>query len=341
MNRFGVVGLVFCMMVASFCDAQTVFVDIDNQTQNKLLEGYQTLPLPELKEIDFSDELFITAVHQIPAYGLYSEQWDSTHLRSVQLTLPVGEEGLKVILVGSYNSPFIYPCRGNVILHYGQQKKAAFHTGIDFQLNMDDLVYACFDGVVRMGTHYGDYGKTVVIRHYNGLETVYSHLNQIQVKTGQIIKAGHVIGLAGNTGLTNSKANHATLHFETRFLNEYFDPQKLFDIENRNLLDNTLLLTSRDFNITPIPQKIVVSPEASPEQKLEKEVLPETPSEETPETETSSVPSESSAQYHVIQQGETLYRISVKYNVSVDYLLKLNNIKSPDLIKAGQKLRIK
>ena len=60
----------------------------------------------------------------------------------------------------------------------------------------------------------------VVVRHYNGLETLYAHLDKLCVKPGQMLHAGEVIGQTGKSG----NAKDYILHFETRFMNEFFDP---------------------------------------------------------------------------------------------------------------------
>jgi murein DD-endopeptidase MepM/ murein hydrolase activator NlpD len=67
----------------------------------------------------------------------------------------------------------------------------------------------------------------VVIRHFNGLETVYGHLSKTLVKVNQIVRAGEVIALGGNTG--RSTGPH--LHYEVRYLGQPIPPGELIDFE--------------------------------------------------------------------------------------------------------------
>jgi murein DD-endopeptidase MepM/ murein hydrolase activator NlpD len=76
------------------------------------------------------------------------------------------------------------------------------------------------------------YGNVIVIRHWNGLETVYGHLSKQIVKPNEIIKAGHPIGLAGNTG--RSSGTH--LHFETRFCGIPINPLEIFSFKDEDVV---------------------------------------------------------------------------------------------------------
>ena len=312
----------FCSL---FGAAQPPGVDIDDDAQNRALFDTVKRSFSDTENMDFSVESFVEKTYQIPAYNLYGQLWDTEHLRSKQFIIPFSEGQLKIILVESYNTPFVFPCKGEPILNYGQQK-ILFHPGTDFSLSPDSPVFACFDGVVRIAKIYGEYNKVVVIRHYNGLETVYANLGKIYVKSGQIIKAGHSIGLAGIVG----KNSFATLHFEVRFMNETFDPALLFDFEERTLNGNILTLEPADFNIKPIPQK------KEPIYILEKNSMIADSAKVSPNISPSYRPAS-----HVVLKGETLYKIAKKYNISVKELLELNNLTETSTIFAGQKLKVK
>ncbi len=106
------------------------------------------------------------------------------------------------------------------------------HKGLDIKVYTGDTICAAFDGKVRIVKYErGGYGKYIVIRHDNGLETIYGHLSKQLVKVNQEVKAGEPIGLGGNTGL--SFGSH--LHFETRLLGEAIDPSLLFDFPNQDV----------------------------------------------------------------------------------------------------------
>lgn len=302
---------------------------------------------------------YISESYEIPAYGLYQKYWDTVNIRSKMLEIPFSNDRLMLMLVQDANNPFVMPCQFEKIkTTYGETKNGGFHPGIDLKTEPQTLVKSCFDGVVRIATYYGDYGLMVVVRHYNGLETVYAHLDKLCVTPHQIVKAGQVIGQTGTTGNTKE----CILHFETRFMNEYFDPELVIDFEEEDVLQNNMALMSRDFNIIPLEEvgnwkpaapKPSAAPAAKPavNQEVKQEVATqpkkqeaeEETVEETPKTETvnpTTTPQET-AVYHTVKAGENLYRISVKYNTTVDNILKLNNLKNADKIVEGQKLRVK
>ena len=321
---------------------------------------------------------FISESYEIPAYSLYQRYWDTSNLRSKILEIPFSNDRLMLMLVQDANNPFVMPCQFDKIrASHGETKNGAFHPGIDLKTEPQTLVKSCFDGVVRMACHYGDYGNTVVVRHYNGLETVYAHLDKVSVQPNQIVKAGQVVGQTGTSGNTKE----CLLHFETRFLNEYFDPELVIDFEEEDVLQNNMALMSRDFNILPLnevgnwkpsvsdPKPKAAAPAIKPEvaQQPKQEATQETKPEmntqmqkgtvdlDAMSPENSGMPTpqpkpqvqpqpqiaNTEAVYHTVAAGENLYRISVKYNTTVDKIMKLNNLKNADKIIEGQKLRVK
>jgi murein DD-endopeptidase MepM/ murein hydrolase activator NlpD len=159
---------------------------------------------------------------QIPAFGLYQNLWDTLYIRSDQIEIPFFDNQLKIILVQEGNTPFAFPVSGAVSIGY-VKNKVKQHAGIDFMVTKNEPVVACFDGVVRVAGKFEEYGNTVVIRHYNGLETLYAMLKDVCVVSGQSLKAGELIG---HVSIPNQNLKNA-LHFETRFLNEFFNPEKV------------------------------------------------------------------------------------------------------------------
>ncbi|HEY4800924.1 MAG TPA: peptidoglycan DD-metalloendopeptidase family protein, partial [Bacteroidia bacterium] len=111
-----------------------------------------------------------------------------------------------------------------------------YHKGIDIQLRKGDTITCAFDGMVRLAKRVCGYGNVVIVRHYNGLETVYAHLSKINVKEGDVIGSGDLVGLAGTTG--HSTGPH--LHFEVRFMGVAVDPQYFISIDYGSLLFNTV-----------------------------------------------------------------------------------------------------
>lgn len=115
-----------------------------------------------------------------------------------------------------------------------------WHHGADLDLEIGDSIYAAFDGVVRIARYnYGGYGYYIMLRHENGLETLYGHLSNILVNIGQEVRAGELIGLGGNTG--RSTGPH--LHYEVRYKGHAFDPTRLYDFTTDTLLTDSFVLT--------------------------------------------------------------------------------------------------
>ena len=101
-------------------------------------------------------------------------------------------------------------------------RSPALHTGLDMRGDTGDPVRATANGTVTSAASNGGYGKMVEIEHSNGLSTRYAHLSAIDVKVGQAVKIGQIIGKIGSTG--RSTGPH--LHYETRVDGDAVDPQK-------------------------------------------------------------------------------------------------------------------
>lgn len=331
-----------CMNVALM--AQTI--DITAFSQNRALIDTHTVALSG-EQLLTSSYPSVSETFQIPSYSLYDEYWDVDHLRSRMLTIPFSEDKLMLILVAASNNPFVVPCSfDDISLKYGPTKGGDFHPGVDLKVEPQTLVKSSFDGVVRMAKYYGDYGLTVAIRHYNGLETVYAHLDKLCVKPGQMLAAGDVIGQTGKTG----NCKEPLLHFETRFMNEYFDPELIIDFENETLVKNTWVLTSSDLNVTDLDMlgRTVIQPSSTIVKPVTPVVNTTTVEEKKPQREVAQQVNEQLKQafdgeevYHVIQKGETLYRIATQYMTTMSEILRLNNIEDADKIAAGQRIRVK
>lgn len=139
---------------------------------------------------------------------------------------------------------YAFPLLGaKVISPYAGRRK--HHSGVDLKTFAKDTIVAAFDGIVRMSKPYAAYGNVVVIRHYNGLETVYSHNSKNLVKVGDRVKAGNPVALTGRTG----RATTEHLHFEVRINGKHFNPNKVFDLENRKLLKTCLVATKSGKNL--------------------------------------------------------------------------------------------
>ena len=144
---------------------------------------------------------------------------------------------------------YAFPLPGaKVISAYGTR---GGHSGADIKTCAKDTIRAAFDGVVRMSKPYYAYGNLVVVRHANGLETIYSHNCKNLVRSGDVVKAGQPIGLTGRTG----RATTEHVHFETRINGKHFNPAILIDFEKQAIRLKCIVFTKNRkgiIRITPI-----------------------------------------------------------------------------------------
>lgn len=173
-----------------------------------------------------------TMASGIPAAEIYDSSWVNHRVHVYKdLDVPSSYD----INVSNFAMP-IKKDRIIVTSNFGYRPRfRRMHKGIDLKLATGDTVYAAFTGKVRVAEYEANgYGNFVVMRHHNGLETVYGHMSKILVKTDQFVKKGEAIGLGGNTG--RSFGSH--LHFETRFCGVAIDPSKIFNFERQNVTSN-------------------------------------------------------------------------------------------------------
>lgn len=130
-----------------------------------------------------------------------------------------------------------YPLPGAKVLSpYGNSRPGHRHSGVDLKTKPKDKILAAFDGIVTMSQPFAGYGNCVIIRHTNGLETLYSHNVKNLVKVGEHVKAGQVIALTGRTG----RATTEHLHFEVRVAGKHYNPNLVFDHDTKQLRRNKL-----------------------------------------------------------------------------------------------------
>ena len=264
----------------------------------------------KLKAVD-SLALIQQAVY--PAYSLYPN-WRNDRVHAYGNTVQIPDT-FRIDLTG-----FCMPTTHTKITSKCGPRWRRMHNGLDIKVYIGDTIRAAFDGKVRMVKYERrGYGKYVVIRHDNGLETIYGHLSKQLVKEDEYVKAGDVIGLGGNTG--RSTGSH--LHFETRFLGEVINPEFMFDFPKQDIVADSYLFI-RNANRYPY-QRTRALANLKSGKKIEN---------------TESSPSESGAiRYHKIRKGDTLGRISRIYHVSIDRLCKMNGIKRTTTLRIGQVLR--
>ena len=163
--------------------------------------------------------------------------WSDTKINPYQVNLVDMKDTVKIDM-----STFYTPVKSYVTSNFGF-RRWRHHYGIDLKVHRGDSVYNAFDGVVRITKRARDYGYYVLVRHFNGLETLYAHLNKITVRPGDTLKAGIPVGLGGNTG--RSTGYH--LHFEVRYLGNPINPNDIIDFKSFTLKNQILVLNAQHF----------------------------------------------------------------------------------------------
>ena len=236
---------------------------------------------------------------EYPALSLYPN-WSNQYVHAY---------GKEVIIPESYTidlTVFHMPTPSTRITSPFGPRWRRMHNGLDLKVNIGDTIVAAFDGKVRIVRYERrGYGKYVVIRHDNGLETIYGHLSKQLVEENQLVKAGEVIGLGGNTG--RSTGSH--LHFETRFLGIAINPALMFDFPKQDIVADTYT-----FKKTKGYQRAAGSHDTQ-------------------------LASDGTIRYHKVKSGDTLSRIAKLRGVSISTLCKLNRITTKTILRPGQVLR--
>lgn len=189
-----------------------------------------------------------------------------------------------------------------------------WHTGIDLDLDTGEPIYAAFDGIVRVAGYHGGYGRCVVVRHYNGLETLYGHLSKINFEPNTVVKAGDEIGKGGSTG--RSSGPH--LHFETRYEGNPFDPKNIFAF-NPEKID----INSAEFVLTSRVYDYLRGGASKGDFEFDE------PQEVTRKA------------WVRVRPGDTLSEIASRNHTSISNLTRLNRISTRTKLKVGYRLRIR
>lgn len=238
----------------------------------------------------------------IPADSIYKHIWTAERVNPYATPVDSLRDS---ILIDCKEA--VSPVKSYITSRFGP-RRYRYHYGTDIKVQIGDSVRAAFPGTVRIVNYDAKgYGYYVVVRHTNGLETVYGHFSRPLVDENETVSAGDVVGLGGNTG--RSTGSH--LHFETRYLGNPFNPELIFDFENGLCRSDSYLITKAGTY------------------KYKKS------------TSSNGSTNYSGAQYYKIRRGDNLSKIAQKYGTSVKRLCSLNGIKSPDKIREGQRIRVR
>lgn len=267
-----------------------------------------------LRNITMREEL------ESPSADLYAN-WDNKYAhRATELP-----ETYKIDL-----RHFTMPTTSRVITSNFGSRWGRQHKGLDIKVYIGDTIRAAFSGKVRIVRYEaGGYGKYIVIRHNNGLETIYGHLSKQLVEENQEVRSGEVIGLGGNTG--RSTGSH--LHFETRLCGVALNPALMFDFRAQDVTGDYYAFNKETYdnestNATRLRGKQDSSTYASTNSSDDYATNKRTTSGLTDQVS-----------YHKVKKGETLDRIAKKRGVTIEKICKLNHITKTMRLRPGQILR--
>lgn len=239
--------------------------------------------------------ILLNEAYIVPAMEMYPD-WENTRVHYTA-ELP---DSFRIDLTG-----FVMPTESRKITDiFGYRpRRRRMHNGLDIKVQTGDTIYAAFDGKVRITSYQRrGYGHYVVIRHNNGIETLYAHLSKKLVTEDQNVKAGDPIGLGGNTG--RSTGSH--LHFETILLGKCIDPALLFDFKNQTTTGSSYVYRKPGSKYIENGKVKYAGPEPK---------------------------------YHKVKKGDTIERIARKHGVSQRTIMKLNGLNSRSILHPGQNLR--
>ncbi|MCI6119465.1 MAG: M23 family metallopeptidase [Prevotella sp.] len=225
---------------------------------------------------------------------------------------------------------FCMPTDNRVVTSNFGRRWGRQHKGIDVKVYIGDTIRAAFSGKVRMVRYdRNGYGKYVVIRHGNGLETIYGHMSKQIVEENQIVTAGEPIGLGGNTG--RSTGSH--LHFETRLCGVALNPALMFDFRNQDVVGDTYMFYRNRYESESVVANRLRGVGGSGNNVGENEE----------DLELAIAAPEASyakdVKFHKVKSGETLSSIAKKRSTTVDELCKLNHIGKRIRLMPGQILK--
>lgn len=264
-----------------------------------------------------------------PASQLYDD-WDNTYAhRATELP-----DSFRINL-----KHFCMPCKSRVVTSNFGARWGRAHKGLDIKVYIGDTIRAAWSGKVRIVKYEGaGYGKYVVIRHNNGLETIYGHMSAWLVEENQTVKAGQPIGLGGNTG--RSTGSH--LHFETRLCGVALNPAILFDFRNQDVVADYYMFRKATYEREAIAANELrgkIGNGGYVESDVRGETMPGGDKVASRKAIPANKMQNAEIRYHKVVAGETLYGIAKRRGLTVDELCKLNHLSKDVKVRPGQLLR--
>lgn len=258
---------------------------------------------------------------QSPASELYQE-WDNRYAHK-RTQMP---DTFKIDL-----RHFCMPTPSRVVTSNFGNRWGRPHKGLDIKVYIGDTIRAAFSGKVRIVRYEaGGYGKYIVIRHPNGLETIYCHLSKQLVSENQSVKAGEVIGLGGNTG--RSTGSH--LHFETRLCGVALNPALMFDFRNQDVTGDYYV-----YNVNTYDEESVEATRLRGKVGNGGYTRDLVQNGEPGSYKDKKHADNDELLYHKVKNGETLASIAKLRGVTVEKICSLNHLSANAKVRPGMILR--
>lgn len=317
---------VLTVIILSFVSTPIIAQDILAK-QAPVDKHMRTLDTLQLRSVMEREEA------RMPASQLY-EDWNNTYAhRATELP-----DSFRINL-----KHFCMPTESRVVTSNFGARWGRAHKGLDIKVYIGDTIRSAFSGKVRIVKYEAaGYGKYVVIRHNNGLETIYGHMSDWLVEENQVVKAGQPIGLGGNTG--RSTGSH--LHFETRLCGVAINPAILFDFRNQDVVADYYMFRKNTYEKeSPLANELrgKIGNGGYVASDVRGETIPGggevTTSPARQQTQAPAKQEAAPMRYHKVAVGETLYGIAKRRGVTVDDLCRLNHITKDVKVRPGQLLR--
>lgn len=283
-----------------------------------------------VKQLDSVEIKSITARENLrtPAAQLYGDEWDNTYAHR-QTELP---DSFVINL-----RHFCMPTASRVVTSNFGSRWGRSHKGLDIKVYIGDTIRAAFSGKVRVVKYEAaGYGKYVVIRHGNGLETIYGHMSAQLVSENQTVRAGEPIGLGGNTG--RSTGSH--LHFETRLCGVALNPAIFFDFRNQDVVADQVLFTKAGYErMSEEGTRLrgMIGNGGYTRDLVQGGSYGH--SEEAVSTSVRQSYSGPERVYYKATSGDTLETVASKCGVTVDKLCRLNGFRKNQRVRPGMIIR--
>ena len=308
---------IFCLFFGFSTTAQRALDTIETELGKVVLYSNKTWSFLQVSTFDGIMNPRINALMQAQDPS-FRHPWSNDVCFTSRNDMSKLKDTLWLCVNDEYDQNFHMPAPGIVTSRYGP-RNGRNHNGIDIDLETGDTVYATWSGKVRYAKYNdGGFGNLVIIRHPNGLETLYAHLSKFLVYPDQDIVAGEPIGLGGNTG--HSYGSH--LHFEIRFYDAPMNPEEIINFTEKGLKNENLFVHKGLFRPGAKPSDYY---EDHPTEVVQAPVVVRTPQ----------------VRYYKVRPGDTLTEIAARNNTTVTKICQLNGIKPTTVLQLGRSLRVK